>query len=172
MWTHALIVLDIPLDEAVRVGSRTALYLGDRAAVPVADDGGTRAARGVAHLVFAWSVRPRRLLGEPHLAGVFERNVIPAAGSRGVVLNWSQRKQWSFSVPVALFRFFGERGSSIHWLSCSAARLAASIALLPPLPSVQARTPAGSRGHAAGFSETAGQLGSTAEGRVMVLRAL
>jgi hypothetical protein len=36
----------------------------------------------------------------------FEQNVLPAVGSRGVVLNWSDRKQWSYSLPVALFRFF------------------------------------------------------------------
>jgi hypothetical protein len=36
----------------------------------------------------------------------FERHVLPAVGTRGVVLNWSERKQWSYSLPVALFRFF------------------------------------------------------------------
>jgi len=36
----------------------------------------------------------------------FEQNVIPAVGSRGVVLNWSDRKQWSYSLPVALFKLF------------------------------------------------------------------
>jgi hypothetical protein len=32
--------------------------------------------------------------------------VLPAVGSRGVILNWSDRKQWSYSLPVVLFRFF------------------------------------------------------------------
>ena len=36
----------------------------------------------------------------------FEHNVLPALGSRGVVLNWSDRKQWPYSLPAALFRFF------------------------------------------------------------------
>jgi hypothetical protein len=36
----------------------------------------------------------------------FEQHVLPAVGSRGVVLNWSERKQWSYSLPVALFRCF------------------------------------------------------------------
>jgi hypothetical protein len=36
----------------------------------------------------------------------FERHVLPAVGNRGVVLNWSDRKEWSLSLPVALFRFF------------------------------------------------------------------
>jgi hypothetical protein len=37
----------------------------------------------------------------------FEKHVLPAVGDRGVVLNWSERKQWSYSLSVALFRFFG-----------------------------------------------------------------
>lgn len=37
----------------------------------------------------------------------FEGNVLPAVGSRGIVLNWSERKQWRYSLAVALFWFFG-----------------------------------------------------------------
>jgi hypothetical protein len=36
----------------------------------------------------------------------FEERVLPAIGKRGVVLNWSERKRWKFSLPVALFRMF------------------------------------------------------------------
>jgi hypothetical protein len=36
----------------------------------------------------------------------FETHMLPAIGSRGVVLNWSDRKRWKYSLPVALFRFF------------------------------------------------------------------
>ena len=36
----------------------------------------------------------------------FEERMLPAIGSRGVVLNWSERKQWKFSLSVALFRTF------------------------------------------------------------------
>jgi hypothetical protein len=36
----------------------------------------------------------------------FEEHVIPAVGDRGIVLNWSQRNAWPYSLPVALFRFF------------------------------------------------------------------
>jgi len=36
----------------------------------------------------------------------FEQNVLPAVGGRGVVLNWSDRRQWSHSLAVALFKFF------------------------------------------------------------------
>lgn len=39
----------------------------------------------------------------------FEEHVLPAVGTRGVVLNWSERTRWSYSLPVALFRFFGGR---------------------------------------------------------------
>jgi hypothetical protein len=37
----------------------------------------------------------------------FEQHVLPAVGRRGEVLNWSERKRWSYSLPVALFTFFG-----------------------------------------------------------------
>ena len=36
----------------------------------------------------------------------FEAHVLPAVSSRGVVLNWSERKQWPYSLPVALFKLF------------------------------------------------------------------
>src|SRR5262245_17894416 len=37
----------------------------------------------------------------------FERQVIPRLGEQAVVLNWSERTQWTFSLPVILFRVFG-----------------------------------------------------------------
>jgi hypothetical protein len=36
----------------------------------------------------------------------FEQHVLPAVGSRGVVLNWSERKRWRRSLAVELFRLF------------------------------------------------------------------
>lgn len=36
----------------------------------------------------------------------FERHVIPQLGGRAVVLNWSDRKRWPFSLAVILFRVF------------------------------------------------------------------
>lgn len=36
----------------------------------------------------------------------FEQHVLPAVGGRGVVLNWSERKRWPLSLPVALFKVF------------------------------------------------------------------
>ena len=36
----------------------------------------------------------------------FQTQVLPAIGNRGVVLNWSDRTRWKYSLPVALFRFF------------------------------------------------------------------
>lgn len=57
-----------------------------------------------------WCPRSRYVLvvysNSPVWREYFEQNVLPAVGSRGVVLNWSDRKQWSYSLPVALFRFF------------------------------------------------------------------
>ena len=37
----------------------------------------------------------------------FEQQLLPSIGDRGVVLNWSERKRWTYSLPVMLFRFFG-----------------------------------------------------------------
>ena len=57
-----------------------------------------------------WCIRGRDILfvysDSPIWQQYFEQNVLPAVGSRSVVLNWSDRKQWSYSLPVALFRFF------------------------------------------------------------------
>ena len=36
----------------------------------------------------------------------FERDVIPQLGNRAVVLNWSERKRWTRSLPVLLFGTF------------------------------------------------------------------
>jgi len=58
-----------------------------------------------------WSSRGRYALvvysNSPIWQAYFEEHVLPAVGNRGVVLNWSERKQWPFSLPVALFTFFG-----------------------------------------------------------------
>ena len=37
----------------------------------------------------------------------FDTQVIPRLGERAVVLNWSERKRWTLSLPVMLFRVFG-----------------------------------------------------------------
>jgi hypothetical protein len=58
-----------------------------------------------------WCSRGRYVLvvysNSPIWEEYFEQQVLPAVGTRGVVLNWSERKHWSYSLPVALFRFFG-----------------------------------------------------------------
>jgi hypothetical protein len=36
----------------------------------------------------------------------FERHVLPAVGDRAVVLNWSERTQWRYSLAGALFSVF------------------------------------------------------------------
>ena len=57
-----------------------------------------------------WCSRGRYVLvvysDSPIWQAYFEQNVLPAVGNRGVVLNWSDRKQWLYSLPVALFRLF------------------------------------------------------------------
>lgn len=37
----------------------------------------------------------------------FETQVIPRLVERAVVLNWSERKRWTFGLPAMLFRVFG-----------------------------------------------------------------
>ena len=39
----------------------------------------------------------------------FDEQVLPAIGNRGVVLNWSDRTRWKFSLSVASFRMFAGR---------------------------------------------------------------
>jgi hypothetical protein len=60
-----------------------------------------------------WCARGRYALvvysNSPLWREYFEEHVIPAVGDRGVVLNWSERKAWPYSLSVALFRFFGGR---------------------------------------------------------------
>ena len=57
-----------------------------------------------------WCSRGRYVLvvysDSPIWKEYFEQHVLPAVGNRGVVLNWSDRKQWSSSLAVAVFRFF------------------------------------------------------------------
>jgi hypothetical protein len=58
----------------------------------------------------AWCPRGRYVLvvysNSPIWREYFEAHILPAIGSRGVVLNWSERKQWRYSLPVALFGLF------------------------------------------------------------------
>jgi hypothetical protein len=59
---------------------------------------------------FTWCSRGKYVLvvysDSPIWGQYFDENVLPAVGSRGVVLNWSHRKQWPYSFLVALFKFF------------------------------------------------------------------
>lgn len=58
-----------------------------------------------------WCARGRYALvvysNSPTWQEYFEREVLPAVGDRGVVLNWSERKRWRYSLAVAAFGFFG-----------------------------------------------------------------
>jgi hypothetical protein len=59
----------------------------------------------------AWCSRGRYALvvysKSPIWQDYFEHHVIPAVGNRGIVLDWSERKRWPFSLSVVLFKFFG-----------------------------------------------------------------
>jgi hypothetical protein len=59
----------------------------------------------------AWCPRGRNVLAvysnSPIWQVWFEQHALPALGSRAVVLNWSERKQWKRSLAVLLFRVFG-----------------------------------------------------------------
>src|SRR5262245_11268645 len=57
-----------------------------------------------------WCTRGRYALvvysNSPVWQEYFETHVLPTIGHRGVVLNWSERNRWRYSLPVALFRLF------------------------------------------------------------------
>jgi hypothetical protein len=57
-----------------------------------------------------WCPRGRYALvvysSSPIWCEYFQERVLPVVGSRAVVLNWSERSQWKFSLAVVLFKFF------------------------------------------------------------------
>jgi hypothetical protein len=59
----------------------------------------------------AWCPRGRYALvvysDSPIWREYFEEHVLPALGSRALVLNWSKRQHWRPSLAVVLFRVFG-----------------------------------------------------------------
>ena len=59
----------------------------------------------------AWCSRGRYALvvysDSPIWKEYFEQRILPAVRDRSVILNWSERQRWSYSLSVALFRFFG-----------------------------------------------------------------
>lgn len=58
-----------------------------------------------------WSPRGYRVLvvysNSPHWKQYFEEHIVPRLGSRCVVLNWSERRRWSFSLAKCLFWLYG-----------------------------------------------------------------
>jgi|SRR4026207_2397643 len=58
-----------------------------------------------------WCLRGRDILfvysDSPIWCDYVERHFLPYLGDRAVVLNWSQRKQWRFSVARLAFHHFG-----------------------------------------------------------------
>ena len=62
-------------------------------------------------IVFLWAPRDRRALivysDSPHWREYFEQELLPRVRANVVVLNWSKRKEWNFSLAVWLFKFYG-----------------------------------------------------------------
>lgn len=60
-----------------------------------------------------WCPRGRYVLvvysNSPIWQPYFDDHVLPAIGNRGVVLNWSDRTRWKFSLSVASFKMFAGR---------------------------------------------------------------
>jgi hypothetical protein len=58
-----------------------------------------------------WCLRGRDILfvysDSPVWRDYVEQNILPHLGERAIVLNWSQRKQWRFSVARLAFHHFG-----------------------------------------------------------------
>ena len=58
-----------------------------------------------------WVPRGYRVLvvysNSPHWKQYFEERIVPRLASRCVVLNWSERRQWSLSLGGCLFWFYG-----------------------------------------------------------------
>lgn len=67
------------------------------------------------HLVIwcCWCVRGRDILvvysDSPTWQDYFEQNILPLLGERAVVLNWSRRREWRFSLATIAARHFGGR---------------------------------------------------------------
>lgn len=60
---------------------------------------------------FWWCLRGRDILfvysDSPIWHDYIEQHILPQLGKRAVVLNWSQRKRWRFSVARLAFQHFG-----------------------------------------------------------------
>jgi hypothetical protein len=60
-----------------------------------------------------WCIRGRDVLfvysNSPVWHGYIEHNILPRLGQRAVVLNWSKRKAWRFSLAWLAFHHFGGR---------------------------------------------------------------
>lgn len=58
-----------------------------------------------------WNTRGIRLLyvysNSPNWQDHIENNILPRLPERSIVLNWSERKKWQFSLTTLVFRHFG-----------------------------------------------------------------
>jgi hypothetical protein len=62
-------------------------------------------------VIVLWIPRGLRVLvvysNSPHWKQRFEERVLPQLGPRCVVLNWSERRRWSWGLAECLFWFYG-----------------------------------------------------------------
>jgi hypothetical protein len=124
------------------------------------------AAALLATVWLTWWTRGRYALvvysNSPIWQEYFETHVLAALGSRGVVLNWSERRRWRLSLPVVLFRFFAGGREFNPW--------AIVFPLLPPLPRVQVRAPGRGGPITGGVLRAAGCAGASSRESLMLIR--
>src|SRR5262245_36046537 len=115
-----------------------------------------------------WCPRGRYALvvysNSPIWKDYFEQRLLPAIGNRAVVLNWSERRQWSYALPAALFTCFGGR-REFNPLAVAFAPLASPVPFLSTVPGLQARPPRGSRGPVAKPLRRAGRVRTSGKER-------
>jgi hypothetical protein len=62
-------------------------------------------------VIVLWIPRGHRVLvvysNSPHWKQRFEERILPRLGPRCVVLNWSERRRWSWGLAECLFWFYG-----------------------------------------------------------------
>ena len=62
-------------------------------------------------VIVLWIPRGQRVLvvysNSPHWKQRFEERILPRLGPHCVVLNWSERRRWSWSLAQCLFWFYG-----------------------------------------------------------------
>lgn len=96
-WTWPLVIAVVPLIPVVLVVALVLFVVTALVLLPT--------------VWIAWCARGRYALvvysNSPVWQEYFEREILPVVGDRSIVLNWSERKRWRYSLAAAVFRFFG-----------------------------------------------------------------